>query len=541
MAERSSLSEVERIKAASQGLRGEVRAELDGPGTSVGPETEQLLKFHGVYSQDDRDQRRARVEAGEGPAHIFMARVALTGGALSAEQWRTLSGLARELADGSVRLTTRQAVQFHGVVKSDVRPLLARLHEGLMTTFGACGDVVRNVVMCPSLQLDHPEEAGLADELSAHFKPASGAHLELVVDGRAVGPAEPEPLYGATYLPRKFKIAIAHPEENCVDVLAQDVGLVALGAGRYAVSVGGGLGRSYAHPGTFARLGDWLGVVERDRVADLIEAVLGAYRDLGDRSERRRARLKYVVEEMGIAAFTKEVSRRFAGELAPLEPWGPRAADDHLGWRRSVDGTWRVGVRVAAGRVADRGGLGMLSAVDELAVGKRRLLLTPQQDLILAGIEEQDRPAVEGVLAARGVAAPSELGLVERTALACPALPTCGQALAEAERRLPEAVASLEGTLAQADVRRPVQLRVSGCPNGCSRAAVAEVGLVGRTKSSYDLYLGGSGRGDRLARLWRERVKLEEIGEHLAPLVTRWREEGRDGEGFGDFCERVLT
>lgn len=538
-------SSVEALKLASDGLRGDLVAELDADSAGVTTESHQLLKFHGIYSQDDRDQRRVLAAAGRELAHIFMARVAIPGGALTSEQWLVLDRIAGELADGSIRLTTRQAVQFHGVAKQGLRPLARSLHEATMSTFAACGDVVRNTVMCPTLWRDDAgDSARLARLIASTFKPRTRAHWEIFVGGELAASAEVEhDFYGASYLPRKFKIAIGRESENCVDVLAQDLGLVPVehperGRG-YTVFVGGGLGRSYAQEDTFARLAEPLAFVTGDEVVALITAVLSAYRDLGDRTNRRRARLKYAVADLGLAAFRDEVERRLGARLRAPVPVALGAADDHLGWRENGD-TLDLGIRVGAGRVRDTDVSQLRSALREIAVTiGPGLIITAQQDVVLTSIPPAQRDDVERILATHGVLGVDALGAVQRQALACPALPTCGQALAESERVLDGVVERVQGLADSVGAsRRPLQLRMTGCPNGCARPAVAEIGVVGRTKTSYDVYVGGGPRGDRLARIYREKVKLDDLDETLRPLFEAWASEADEGEAFGDFVTR---
>ncbi|MFI5034775.1 MAG: NADPH-dependent assimilatory sulfite reductase hemoprotein subunit [Acidimicrobiales bacterium] len=544
------LTPEEEFKAASNHLRSDLAAQLASAAPNVDGPSEHLLKFHGVYAQDHRDVRRERSLAKLPLEYIFMIRVATPGGRLTGEQWRALDRVATTLADGSIRLTTRQAVQFHGVAKHGLRPLARQLDAQLMTSFAGCGDVVRNTVMCPDLTTGaYAHLADTAARLAAAFKPRTAAHWEIFVEGERVAAFAPEvehDFYGVTYLPRKFKIAVAHPDENCVDVMTQDIGLVPahhrqLGAG-FTVVVGGGLGRSYAHPDTFARLADPFSFVTDDELEGLIRAILTTYRDLGDRTNRRRARMKYIVADAGPAVFRREVESRYGAALRDPLALALGPADDHLGWRAQPDDTWRLGVRVAAGRVRDDGdGRGLRSALRELSdLAGVSYFITPQQDVVVSGIADDARADVAAVLTGHDVAGVESLGSVERTALACPALPTCGQALAEAERRLPEVVDAVQGVLdARGLGRRPLQLRMTGCPNGCARPAVAEVGVVGRTKNTYDLYLGGGPRGDRLAGLFAEKLSLEEIPEALAPVLDRWRDDGAPDEAFGDFVARM--
>jgi sulfite reductase (ferredoxin) len=545
-------SNVEVVKRASNYLRGDLALELASDTPNVTGESEQLLKFHGVYSQDNRDVRRERAQAGEVLDYIFMTRVVIPGGRLSTEQWLALDGIATSVADGSLRLTTRQAVQFHGVLKGDLRELAQSLDRQFLSSFGACGDVVRNVVTCPNLHLEsgHGHLEGIARQLRESFRSTSEAHWEIFVNGEKAASREEiaeRPFYGETYLPRKFKIAVSHPYDNCVDVFAQDVGLIPgehplEGAG-FTLLVGGGLGRSYAHADTFARLAEPLTFVTNEEVEEVIASVIATFRDLGDRTDRKRARMKYVVADLGLEAFQTEVEGRLGRRLrAPLPLPSEFDADDHLGWRSLPDGTWQLGIRVGAGRVRDvDGGATLRSALRHVAEHFTvTFFITPQQDLIVSGVHESDREALETLLHQHHVRLEGELGNVERRALACPALPTCSQALTESERRLPELVSGLEGALAARQLaRRPLQLRMTGCPNGCARPAIAEIGVVGRTKSTYDLYLGGGTRGDRLASLYREKVSLEEIPDILGPLFDRWGAEADSDEAFGDFLTRV--
>lgn len=541
-------SDVEVVKRESKFLRGDLAKELDARTPHVSSESEQLLKFHGIYAQDDRDTRRERSLAKAPLDYIFMARVVIPGGVVTGDQWLTLDALADEVANGSLRLTTRQAVQLHGVLKDDLRTMARRLDAAWLTTFGGCGDVIRNVVMCPTLS--HPTEtlsvSSLAGELAQRFRARTQAHWEIFVDGEraAARVTDEQPFYGDTYLPRKFKIAIAHPGENCVDVYAQDVGLVVgehpdAGAG-FTLLVGGGLGRSYANADTFARLADPFCFVTPSEVAETIAAIVDVYRSLGNRVERKRARLKYVVSDLGLDVFRGEVERRLVRSLRAPLPIGPFERADHLGWVAHHD-QWELGVRVSAGRIIDCGDVRLRSALRALAeVGRFEFRISPLQDIIVSSIFDGDREFVARHFADFGVDVERPLGPLERTALACPALPTCGQALTESERRLGDVVTSLEGALsATSAARRPIQLRLTGCPNGCARPAVAEIGVVGRTKSTYDVVIGGSGRGDRLARTFAEKVSLEELPALMTPLFERWGVEGNDGEGFGDFVTRV--
>ncbi|MHB8379477.1 MAG: NADPH-dependent assimilatory sulfite reductase hemoprotein subunit [Acidimicrobiales bacterium] len=545
-------SDVEVVKRASNYLRGDLDRDLSNELPNVSHDSEQLLKFHGIYAQDQRDVRRVRAQAGETLDYIFMIRVVIPGGRLSPGQWIGLDDISSTIADGSIRLTTRQAVQFHGVVKGELRDLAKALDGQFLSSFGGCGDVVRNVVTCPNLHLEngHGHLEDIARQLRETFRSTSEAHWEIFVNGERAASREEiveRPFYGDTYLPRKFKIAVSHPRDNCVDVFAQDVGLIPgehpdYGAG-YTLLVGGGLGRSYANGDTFARLAEPFAFVTNEEVEEVIAAIIATYRDLGDRTDRKRARMKYVVADLGLAAFQVEVEQRLGhGLRAPLDLPQDFDADDHLGWRSLPNDTWQLGVRVGAGRVKDvEGGVSLKSALRQIAERYTvTFFITPQQDLIISGVHASDRDAIDAVLREHNVRLDDELGNVERHAMACPALPTCGQALTESERVLPDLVSGLEDALQRRQLgRRPLQLRLTGCPNGCARPAIAEIGVVGRTKSTYDVYVGGGTRGNRLASLYQEKVKLEDIPELLGPLFDRWASEAGPQETFGDFVTRV--
>lgn len=546
-------TEVEIIKEASQGLRGQIADDLASSAPNVSSASEQLMKFHGIYSQDHRDVRRARSLANEPLEFIFMTRVVIPGGHLTSEQWLALDELADDVADGTLRLTTRQAVQFHGTYKGSLRELATRLDAVRLSSFGGCGDVVRNVVMCPELQMTAPPELeNFTRELAEAFRPSSTAHWEIFVDGqRAVSALSPEiekPFYGSAYLPRKFKIAIAHPHENCVDAYAQDIALIPTynddGIAGFNVLVGGGLGRNYAHEGTFSRLADEFAFVPRDAAVSLIAAIVDAYRELGDRTDRKRARLKYVIHDIGYSAFRETVEARWGQPLLPptnLQKFAGR--NDHLGWHPDSDVSHSVGIRVAAGRVKDADGNNTRTALRTIAQALSvTFYVTPQQDVIVHGITPAEVPVVTELLRSHGVPFGEDLLPIERTALACPALPTCSQALTEAEREMPDVLSRLVEIVKKHDIaHRNLVVRMTGCPNGCARPSVAEIGIVGRTKSTYDIHLGASASGDRLATVWREKVARDDIASTIEPLLERWSNEALDDESFGDFMLRTTS
>lgn len=540
------MAAAEDLKRSSRHLRGPLAAELADGADRFSADAAVLLKFHGIYQQDDRDRRRALAQARQDLAYQCMVRASVPGGALSAGQWLAFDRLADEVGGGALRVTTRQGVQWHGVAKADLRPLLATLDRHLVTTLGACGDVVRNVACCPAPHDDRRQAALLAAarRLAARFRPRTAAWYELWVDGEravtaeAAGIAGEEPFYGDAYLPRKFKIGIAWPGDNCIDVYSQDVGLVPV-AGGFAVLVGGGLGMSHAREDdTFPRLATPLGWCDEDELGDVVEAVVAVQRDHGNREDRHRARLKYLIDERGEAWFRAAVEARLGRRLADapaLPPWS--AADEHLGWHPQDGGGWFLGVHVDSGRVRGPLRAALREVVDRYTPEVR---LTARQDVLLCGIAGRDRRAVEAVLRSHGVPLAEELAPVRRLAVACPALPTCGQALAEAERVLPEVVAAVQAELDAAGLGgEEVRVHVTGCPNGCARPYTAEIGIVGRTKSRYDVWAGGAASGERLSRRLATGVRLAELGDVLRPVIGRWRDERRPGEGVGDFCDRA--
>lgn len=548
-------SAVERAKEASHLLRGTLGDELADPGESFTGDNPVVLKFHGIYQQDDRDVRRERKTHGLDLSYRCMVRTKIPGGALSAEQWLALDRLAGDVGDGTLRITTRQDIQFHFVYKADLRSLVAAINDLSITTFGACGDVVRNVVCCPAPLPDDRQGALLdaARELTRRFLPHSEAYWELWVDGERAATAEEvepeperEPLYGETYLPRKFKIGIAWPGDNCIDLLTQDFGAVP-GSGPdgddgFVVFAGGGLGQSHADEDTFPRLADPFAWVPAAELAALAEAVVGVHRDFGNRHDRRRARLKYVIAERGLEWFTEEVARRMGASLHP--PGAVPAWDyspDHLGWHEQVDGHLFLGVPVANGRVRDvphhRQRHALREIIDRFRPG---IHLTARQDILLTGIDPADRTAVEAAFIAAGAPLVEDLSPTRRLALACPALPTCGLALSEAERAMPDLIDRMEAELSDlglADL--PIDVRMTGCPNGCARPYTAEIGIVGRTKRGYDVYIGGSPGGDRLGLRLARNVNLDELVPTLRPLLERWGAERAGAERFGDFWARV--
>jgi len=541
-------SAAEQVKLNSRHLRGQIIEEFALETDSFSKETVQILKFHGAYQQNDRDARKTGQPAPVGS----MVRVGVAGGILTPKQYLALDRMADEAGDGTLRVTSRQDIQFHRVAKTRLRPLIRLLNENLLTTLAACGDAVRNVVCCPAPLGGSWRDAtqSQALELSRSLKPATRAYYEIWLDGEKAAAAQPaeaevEPLYGPAYLPRKFKIGFAAPGDNCIDVYTNDIGIVPLrgadGLEGFTVLAGGGLGVSPGVKATHPRLADPFCTVAPGELLDLVRAIVTVHRDLGNRTNRKLARLKYVIDELGMDRFKAEVEGRLGRKLrdpAPLE-WSE--GHDHLGWHPQGDGRWFLGVRVHDGRIQDWDGLKLRSALREvISNGVTGVRLTPQQNVLLAGIRAEDRAGIESALKTAGSRFAESLPPVFRHSMACPALPTCGQAVTEAERVSPEILADLDARLREAGLaEEEITVRLTGCSNGCARPLTAEIGLVGQSVNMYIIYLCGSRLGTRLAEQYATNVPRAEIGKRLVPVLGLFHEQRLAGEPFGDFCHRV--
>ncbi len=544
-------SKVEGIKVNSRHLRGQIAEELAQDTARFSEEQVQLLKFHGTYQQEDRDARQARKAAGAEKAYMMMVRSRIPGGALTAAQYLVQDDLAGRYGNGTLRFTTRQSIQLHGVLKGDLHPTIHAINEALLSTLAACGDVNRNVMACPAPAAGRAQAQvqEMAHRIAMHLAPRSRAYHEIWIDGEKVtdeeAAEEVEPIYGPTYLPRKFKIGVAFPGDNCIDVYTQDVGLVAHLDGDdlagFTVLIGGGMGMTHGKAETFPRLATPLCFVSPDETLEVVETIVTVQRDYGDRQNRKHARMKYLVEERGIAWFRAQVERRLGRILC-----GPRAVqwhgvEDHLGWHRQADGRWFLGLHVENGRVKDTPELRMRSGlrrvVEEFAPNVR---LTGQQNILLTDIPAEQRAPLEQRLAEYGIAADPVAAGLYRHAMACPALPTCGLAVAESERVLPSVVRQIEAELAELGLAdEPVSVRMTGCPNGCARPYMGDIGFVGRTKDVYNIYIGGDAANTRLNTLYASAVRLENLAATVQPLLEQWRADRAPGEAFGDFCHRV--
>jgi sulfite reductase (NADPH) hemoprotein beta-component len=538
-------------KLASNHLRGSIAGDLTDNSTgTISENNNQLAKFHGLYMQDDRDQRSSLKKAGEEKAFAFMVRVRLPGGRATARQWLMLDQLAGEVASPSLRLTTRQTFQFHGVVKANAKPLIQRMHQELLDTIAACGDVNRNVMATPN-----PERSPLLQQVyeharawSAHALPRTRAYHEIWLDEELVagGAPESEPLYGATYLPRKFKTGFALPPLNDVDVFTQDLGFIAIvkngSLAGYNVTVGGGLGMNHGDAKTFPRLADVLGFISADKVIAIGEAVLTTQRDHGDRTNRKHARLKYTIDDRGVAWFKAEVERRSGITFEPAREFAFTTTEDPHGWHKCADGSWFYGLHILSGRIKDAPGWPMKTALREIAeIHTGDFRLTPSQNLTISGVTPKLKPDIEAILEKHGLTGENHRSRLRLNALSCVALPTCGLALAESERILPELLERFERVLDEVGLADDaITLRVTGCPNGCARPYLAEIGLVGRAPGKYALYLAGGAHGMRLNRLAAPSVTLDEAVIFLTPIIRQYALVRRDGESFGDFCQRAV-
>ena len=542
-------SAVEALKQASRRLRGGLAAELAAGGTQVSEDAYNLLKFHGSYEQYDRDTATDRKQRGLEKEYGFMLRVRMPGGVLTAAQYLAMDELADRYGNASLRLTTRQTIQFHGIIKGNLKPTIAAINAALLTTQAACGDVVRNVTTSPAPRRDavHARLRDDANLLSAALLPHSRAYHEIFLDEPPADAAgqEQEPLYGATYLPRKFKIGLAIPEDNTIDVLSNDLGLIAVwadgGLRGYNVAVGGGMGMTHNRPDTYPRVAELAGSVGPDELLALAEAVIRVQRDHGGRADRKRARLKYLLDDMGLPWLRAAIGRELGHDLAEPLPMPALAVPDLLGWHEQGDGGWWLGVPVPSGRIADAGPVRLRSGLRE-AVRRYGLdpVLTPQQDVLLTNIPARQRGAVTALLRRHGITLARELTPLARWALACPALPTCGLALTEAERVRDALVADLETVLRRHGLAgERISLRITGCPNGCARSYGGDIGLVGRVPGAYAVFVGGDFAGTRLSFRLLERVPQADIATVLEPLLAAFAASRRAGEGFGDFCHQL--
>jgi sulfite reductase (NADPH) hemoprotein beta-component len=537
----------EGLKESSTSLSGTIARTLaDQTVDCFTADDYEFLKFHGVYQQDDRDKRK------QGKQFIFMVRTKFPGGRLSADQYLACDRLARQYGNGSLRVTTRQDFQFHGVIKSNLRATIKTLNEVLISTVAACGDVERNVMAPPTPATSPLVEHILSEarRLSDALCPATKAYHKIWLEGQELSLDETkdfvDPLYGKTYLPRKFKTAFAIPPLNDIDIFTNDLGFVVITEGEklvgYNLVAGGGMGMSHGNAETFPRLADVIGFLAPEYLEAAAKAVLTIHRDFGDRTNRKHARLKYVLEERGVDWFRGEVERRAGFQLQPARSFEFTKQGDLLGWHKQADGNYFLGLFVENGRIKDTEGYRLISGLRKVVEQfKPEVRLTASQNILLVGIPGGARDTIDALLGEEGVSTANPYSATRLASMACPALPTCGLALAESERTLPEILTRIEKLLQEVGLENEeLIVRMTGCPNGCARPYMAEVGFVGKAPNKYQLYLGGNEASTRMNWLYKDPVKNEDIVAELRPLLTRFAKERQPKERFGDFCERVV-
>lgn len=556
MTDEVKLSKAELLKAESHQLRGTIAEELQNDSPEFTGDAANLLKHHGSYLQDDRDERKAKNPDGslKGKLYSCMVRTRVPGGRVTPEQFLTELDLCDHLANGTLRITSRQGFQLHGVLKSNLREAIRAINRAKLTTYAACGDVNRNVMCCPA-PLRHntafDQIQSLTQQLADHFKPKSTAYYDIWLrddEGNETDVTEfqpvDEPIYGKYYLPRKFKIAVALPEDNCVDVYCNDIGLLGIVEGDtvagYNVIVGGGMGRTPSAEKTFPKLGERMSYVPAADVVAVCEAICKVQRDFGNRDDRKRARMKYLIADWGVDRFRAKVEEYFGRGLAPCHPAEVTGVDDHLGWHEQGDGKLFLGINVENGRIRDEGDLRIKTGLRSiLAKYRMDTRMTALQSVILCDIDPADRADIEQLMADHGMKRADELSLVRRYSIACPAFPTCGLSITEAERALPGIIDELDIEIARHGLTdEKISVHMTGCPNGCARPYTPDIGLVGRAVGKYTMFLGGNVEGTRLAFLYKDMVPGEEIVSTLSPLLALYKSERQGTESFGDYCAR---
>jgi len=540
----------EDIKDAIPTLAGSIAATLaDDSADHFSEDDNQFLKFHGSYQQDDRDLRKT------GKKYIMMIRGRIPGGVMTANQWSVFDGLATQHGNDTLRITTRQSIQFHGVVKSGLRPLINKINDSLLSTLAACGDVNRNVLAPPTPAYTRAREQVFQDchKVAMALAPQTRAYHSIWVDGEQLDLEAKEnkefvdPLYGKHYLPRKFKIAFVIPPVNDLDVLTNCLGLIAVVENDqlvgYNLAVGGGMGRSHGNQATYPRLADVIGFFTPDKLVEVSKAVLTIHRDFGDRTNRKHARLKYVVAEKGADFMRDEVNNRAGIQLEAARPCEFTTMGDLYGWGKAVDGTQFLGLYVETGRIKDTDTCRMKTALRKVAetFPGVEFRLSANQNLILANVAESDREAINTLLTSHGVKTEDQAGVLHAASMACPALPTCGLALAESERMLPGLLDRIEALCTEAGLSgQEIIVRSTGCPNGCARPYMAELAFVGKAPGRYQVWVGGNAAGTRLNRVWKDMLKEADLETELGPVLVRFARERNGGERFGDWCDRVL-
>ncbi len=545
----AKLTHNEVIKDAIPTLAGNIAATMASGTDQFSADDQQFIKFHGLYQQDDRDLRKTQKK------FIMMIRGRIPGGVMTPAQWITFDDLAATYGNNTLRITTRQSIQFHGVVMAGLGPLIKKINECLLSTLAACGDVNRNITASPTPAQTTARTAMLADvhRVVAALAPQTKAYHAIWLDGvqlnldDAANKDFVDPLYGKTYLPRKFKASFVLPPVNDMDVFTNDLGFIGIVEhGQlvgYNLAVGGGLGRSHGNAATYPRLADVFGFVTPAQVVDVAKAVLTVHRDFGDRTDRKHARLKYVVAERGVDFVRNEIEQRAGFKLEPARAYQFTTTSDSYGWHKAVDGTNFLTLFVETGRIKDTDKSRQKTALRRIAeqFGNIEFRLTGNQNVLLANVSDADKAGINAVLAEHGVRTENQASLLHGNSMACPALPTCGLALAESERALPGLVDRIEKLCGDLGLGgEEIVIRSTGCPNGCARPYMAEIAFVGKAPGRYQLWLGGNASGTRLNKLFKDVLKEAELETELRPLLARFAAERTAGERFGDWCERIL-
>ncbi|WP_345773104.1 NADPH-dependent assimilatory sulfite reductase hemoprotein subunit [Mammaliicoccus sp. H-M34] len=542
------LDEMEHIKNRSNYLRGTIKEGLADEITgAIAEDDTKLLKFHGSYMQDDRDIRDERRKQKLEPAYSFMIRVRVPGGTATADQWIAMDDISTEYANDTIKLTTRQAFQFHGILKRNLKSSMQSIHHSVMDSLAACGDVNRNVMCNPNPYQSgvHKEVDKLATDISDHLSPQTGAYHEIWLDDEKIVDTkeEVEPMYGKTYLPRKFKIGIAVPPSNDIDVYSQDIGLISIIEDDqlvgFNVTVGGGMGMKHGNTKTYPQVGRLLGYFPKEEAIDVCEKLLTIQRDHGNREDRTNARFKYTVDRLGVDWIREELNTRLGWEIEEPRPFDFKHNGDRYGWTEG-SGKWHFTLFIQNGRVKDTQDYKLKTALREIAeIHTGDFRLTPNQNLIIANVAKSKKAQIQKIIDKYGITDGENYTGLRRNSMACVAFPTCGLAMAESERYLPTLINKIEGLLDEAGLNEEeITIRMTGCPNGCARPGLAEIAFIGKAPGKYNMYLGGGFSGDRLNKLYKENIGEDEILESLRPIIIQYGKEKNDGEHFGDFVIR---
>lgn len=547
------LSPLESIKESSNYLKGTIGEEIAEPIDHFDKSNIQLLKFHGTYQQDNRDERAAAKKSGGGKAYSMMVRLRIPGGRIASDQMLSMLDLCEELGNTTLKITSRQTIQLHGIVKDNLRPTIKRINEISLSTLAACGDVNRNIMCCPAKRNDavHAAMEKLTDDMTEALAPRTPAYHQLWLhdeetgEKTLVGGEEVEPLYGPTYLPRKFKIGIALPEDNCVDIYTQDIGFLAIVRDGqvigYNVLVGGGMGTTPSAKKTYPALGKRMAFAKPDQVIGVAQAILKVQRDNGNREDRKIARMKYLVNDWGIEKFRAEVEKYYGEPLEDCTEDDVHGVDDHMGWQEQGDGKWSYGLNIENGRLYDNETRQLKATLRAICREfKTEIRMTGHQSVIFTDIEEGDKDKLIGLIKQHNVPLTEETSTVRRWSMSCVALPTCGLAITESERRLPSIIDGLEEPLAKLGLSKErFTIRMTGCPNGCARPYNADLALVGKAKDKYTLFAGGGWLGNRLAYIYKDLVPDDTVVDEMIGIFAAFKANREGDESLGEFCTRV--